>query len=266
MIRTMIVDDEPLARKGIRARLDAESDVEIVGEAADGSTAVKMIKSLKPDLVLLDIQMPRYDGLAVLENVGGEHLPLVIFVTAYDVYAVRAFEAHALDYLLKPFSSKRFAEVLQRARRELGREDALMRVHSQVAELLDRERVTPDLPDGATPADLPSPWAARLVVKDGNRFVFVKVDNVNWIESGGNYVQLHTRAGSFVFRKTLTELERTLNPKRFARIHRTTIVNIDQVLDVKASEHGDFEVRLHNNVTLRLSRAYRERLLSGRST
>lgn len=260
LIRTVIVDDEPLAREGVRVRLEAEPDVEIVGEAADGPTAVQMITTLRPDLVFLDVQLPGLDGLEVLRRVSTEYLPSVIFVTAHDQYAVQAFQANAVDYLLKPYSRKRFEQAMARVRLELMKEVALAQTHQKVVRLLH-----PDQPvgGGAVAGSRPEePYVQRVAVKDRDRYLIVKTDTIDWIDSAANYAQLHSGGRAFLLRTTMNELEGRLDPELFVRIHRATIVNVDRVREIQPSEHGDFTIVLRDGTNLRLSRTYRDRLLS----
>lgn len=251
MIRTLIVDDEPLAREGIRIRLRQERDIEIVGEAADGPGAVRAIEQLAPDLVFLDVQMPGMTGFEVLEQAGPVHLPLVIFVTAHDEYALRAFDIHALDYLLKPFSNARFEDAVQRARSEFRR--AAGGSYQNVAQILDRRREQSGEANGR--------YLFRFAVRERDRFILLKATEVEWIESAGNYARLHARGSSYLVRMTMAELERKLDPRHFARTHRTTIVNLDRVREIAPGSHGDFDVVLHNGQNVKLSRNYRDRLI-----
>jgi len=246
-IRTVIADDEPLAREGLRLRLAAEPDVTVVGEAADGNEAVEAIARLKPDLVFLDVQMPGRDGFEVLDAVSSVHLPVVVFVTAYDQYALQAFDAHAVDYLLKPPTEERFRLALDKARGHLALGAGPMA--ARVAELLDRLRAR----GGRYPA--------RLTVRDGERFLLVRVAEIAFVESEGNYVCLNTKDGRFRMRSTLAALLARLDPKQFARIHRGTLVNLDVVREIRPGAHGDFDVLLRTGKTLRMSRSYREGLL-----
>lgn len=258
MIRALIVDDEPLARLGIRARLELEADVEIVGEAGDGPEAVERICSLKPDLVFLDVQMPGLDGFQVLERSAGEHLPLVVFVTAHDAHAIRAFEIHALDYLLKPYSTARFGETLRRAREELSREDGLAE-RNKVAELLQALEAA----RAANTEEPHSAYPTRFTVRDRERILLVRAEEIEAVEAAGNYLQLHSRGKVHLLRATLAEMESQLDPSKFARIHRSTIVNVDRVREIRPEPHGDCDVVLEGGKIYRLSRAYRERLLPG---
>ena len=278
MIRVLVVDDEPLAREGIKVRLEREADMEVVGEAADGPEAVAAITALHPDLVFLDVQMPGMDGFEVVERVAGVHLPVIVFATAYDEYALRAFEVHALDYLLKPVTARRFEEALRRARTEVGR-GMERETHRRLVELLDAWRsaatvsaATHALPPEPPPQQQPPPpapqalhgggaYLTRLVVRDGERFLLLRAEEIDWVESAANYVRLHARGTSYLVRATMAELERRLDPSRFTRIHRSTIVNTDRIREIRPEWHGDFDVVLTTGKALRLSRSYRERLL-----
>lgn len=248
VIRTMIADDEPLAREGIALHLRRHADIAIVGEAVDGQEAAVMIQELRPDLLFLDVQMPALDGFDVLDAMAGQYLPsAVIFVTAYDQYAMRAFDVHALDYLLKPFSPERFASALARAREEIasrGAHDTRRRLLELVAERA-----------------VASPYLSRLVVREGERYLLVRTADVHAFEANGNYIRLRTDAGNYMVRMTMGELEKKLDPSRFARIHRSTVVNIDRIKEITPAWHGDFDVHLADGARLRLSRNFRERLL-----
>jgi two-component system LytT family response regulator len=250
-IRTLIVDDEPLAREGLRVRLAREADVEIVGEAIDGVAAIESIRALTPDLVFLDVQMPGFGGFDVLDRVSETHLPVVIFVTAYDQYALKAFDVHALDYLLKPFSEARFTLALERARQALL---------SEVDRDADR-RIAALLATRGDAASPPKSYLTRLPVKDRDRYLLLRIEEVNWIEAAQNYVQIHARRSEFLIRTTMAEIEAQLDPARFARIHRSTLVNLDRIREIRPGWHGDFDVVLEDGTQLKLSRHYRDRLL-----
>jgi two-component system LytT family response regulator len=248
VIRTLIVDDEPLARDALRILLGREHDIEIVGEAGSGDDAVAAILHHQPDLVLLDVQMPGCDGFQVLERVAEQYLPEVIFVTAFERHAVRAFDVHALDYLLKPVEEARLAQALRRARAAL----------EQGMERDSPERLTAllDVRSGAF-----DHGERRFVARERGHFVLVRTGEVQWIRSARNYVELHTARGMFLVRGTLGALERELNPFRFARIHRTVIVDLDRIRAITPNAYGDFEVLLDGGVKLPMSRTYRERVL-----
>jgi two-component system LytT family response regulator len=242
-IRALIVDDEPLARERIRSMLRSEPGIEIAGEAGSGPEAVSAIQSLKPNLLFLDIQMPGMDGFEVLRHIHRDTRPFVIFVTAFDEHALEAFEIHALDYLLKPFKQARFKEALRRARAALD--------HDRVAwsENLHQLLSQPRAEHG---------FLSRLAIKTGDRTLFVKTDLLDFIESAGNYVVLHAGKENHILRETLTALETRLNPKKFIRINRSTIVNIDQIRELRPLLKEDHVVVLHNGKQLPLTRGVRE--------
>jgi len=257
MIRTLIVDDEPLARDGLRVRLERESDVEIIGEAGDGPGAVEAIRNLHPDLVFLDIQMPGMDGFAILEQVAAEHLPIVVFVTAHDEYALRAFDVHALDYLLKPVADDRFLESLRRARAALDAEaPAATGMRERLAEALDAQAAVATAAPATRPAVI-----RRFVVKERGRYLLVPAEEVAWIGAAGNYAEIHARGGAYLVRATIADLAARLDSARFARIHRSTIVQIDRIREIIPEWHGDFDVVMEDGTTLRMSRGFRDRLL-----
>jgi two-component system LytT family response regulator len=245
-IRTLIVDDEPLARDRLRTLLQREPDITIVGECGDGQEAIGAIRAHRPQLVFLDVQIPEPDGFGVLEAVGVERLPVVVFVTAYDQYALQAFEVHAADYLLKPFDEERFQRALVRAR-------AAVLSHNG-------RDVDPRLLSLLQDLKAPSPHLERLVVKSAGRLFFLRTEEIDWIESAGNYVSLHAGGESHLLRETMTGLEGRLNPARFVRIHRTAIVNIDRIKELQPLFHGEYQVVLRDGTQLTLSRGYRERL------
>jgi two-component system LytT family response regulator len=255
-MRVLIVDDEPLARRGVRVCLAGASEVEIVGECADGKSAVEHLARLAPDLVFLDVQMPGIDGFGVLARVPPERWPLVIFLTAHEQHALRAFNAHALDYLLKPIDDDRFALAMDRARQRLrecragemlARMDALLREYGS--------QPAPALP--AVRAD----YLERFAVKNGTRTVLVPVEEVSWISAEGDYAGLHVAGGRVhLVRTSLNELEQRLDPAKFARVHRSAIVSKAQVREVQALSSRDYQLRLADGGELRMSRNYRDRL------
>ena len=248
MLRTIIAEDEPLARERIRSLLNAEADIELVAEAADGRSAVTAIEELAPDLLFLDINMPELDGFGVLAEIGLDAVPAVVFVTAFDQFAVQAFEAHALDYLLKPFDEDRFRDALARAR---------LAVRSRAAGDLDR-RLTHLLEDLGRPA-----WLERVAVKSGGRIIFLRTDQIEWIGAEGNYARLHTGGNrSWLLRETMNRLEDRLDPRRFLRIHRSTIVNTEAIIELEPLFQGDYVVILRNGTRLTSSRGYRSNLQS----
>ncbi len=253
MLRALIVDDEALARTALVRLLKHERDVSLIGQCGDGESAVHAIRDLQPDIVFLDVQMPEMDGFQVVEAVGAEKMPVTIFVTAFDQYAIRAFDANAVDYLLKPFAADRLTRALARAReRCLGRHDkeAAQRLFS----LLDGR--------------LQSDYAQRLTVATGGRIVFVAVADIDWIEAEGNYARLHVSRKIYEVRETLQALMEKLDPREFIRIHRSTIVNARRIREVQPWFQGSHIVMLQSGEELRMSRYQRDavdRLLGKRA-
>jgi two-component system LytT family response regulator len=250
LIRVIIVDDELLGRTVIREMLRREPDFTVVGECANGHEAIAAINVERPELIFLDVQMPELDGFDVLAALDAEQLPLVIFVTAYDQYAVSAFEVHAVDYLLKPFDRERFGKALQRAKEQLQREhlnQAPADVSQRILALLEEQRAKPK-------------YLERLVIKTNGRIFFLKTEEIDWISAEGNYVNLHIKRDSYLLRETISHLESQLDPRRFARIHRSQIVNLDRIRELHHWSHGEYKVILHNGEELMLSRSYREKL------
>lgn len=250
MIRTVIVDDEPLAREGVRMMLEADSEISIVAECAGGREALAAISEQKPDLIFLDVQMPEMGGFEVLEAVGAEQSPQVIFVTAYDKYALQAFEAHALDYLLKPFTVKRFNEALSRAKTQIQNQQS-GELNRKLAILL--EDLNP-----------PAKYLERIVVKNAGRVSFVSVEEISWIEAAETYVRFHAEGGgkSYLIRGAISRLETQLDPSRFLRIHRSIIVSIKHIKEMQPLFHGDYEIVLKDGAKLTSSRSYRDKLQS----
>ena len=243
-IRTLIIDDEPLARERLRQLLAAEPDVEILGECRNGAEALAAIRGAVPDLVLLDIQMPEMDGFEVLAELDPIALPMVVFVTAYDQYALRAFEFHALDYLLKPLDTKRFRETLARARARLATRDsgeASRRVLGLLAEVQQHRR-----------------FLQRFAVRSAGRVALVPVREVEAIEADGNYMRIHVDGQhSHLIRETMDELDGRLDPQRFIRVHRSWIVNVDQIQELLAWFHGGHILVLKRGRRIPVGRKYR---------
>jgi len=244
--RVLIIDDEPLARERIRTLLQEEPGFELVGEAGDGTTGAESILALQPDLVFLDVQMPGADGFDVIEAVGIDKLPFVVFVTAYDRYALRAFDVHALDYLLKPFDRERFREALARAQAQIERNSGG-----------DIERRLAAIVQDLRPAKARTD---RFVVKSGGRIFFVRTGEIDWIEAAGNYVKLHVGTDSHLIRETMNAVEGRLSSDMFVRIHRCHIVNIERVRELQPSFNGEYVVFLKTGARLTLSRGYREKV------
>lgn len=243
-IRVLIVDDEPIARKGIRRLLDEAPDVEIIGECVDGAEAVSAIWKQSPDLVFLDVQMPELDGFGVLEKLGVEQGPEIIFVTAYDEYTLRAFDVHALDYLLKPVNPVRFHKALCRAR-ALLQNKSTERLNSRLLAFLENHR-REEKP------------AARFAVKTPQGALLVDADDVDWVEAAGNYVRLCAGGQSHLLCETISGIENRLDPQKFLRIHRSRIVNVDRIKLLRPLFHGEYEVVLKDGIRLTSGRAYRE--------
>lgn len=248
-LRVLIVDDEDLARRGIRTRLRRFADAEIVAECRNGSEAIEAIRRTSPDLVFLDVQMPGQSGFDVIQAVGAAQFPHVIFVTAHDRYALEAFEVNALDYLLKPIDDERFDSAFTRARQAISRarDSNLAR---RLAAALNK----------ALPTKHASTSGDRIVVRSAGRVVFVKSTEVDWIEAAGDYVTLHSGKKDYLLRETITEFEKRLAPQGFVRIHRSTIVNLDRVSELRALDNGEYRVVLSDGTALKLSRNYRDSL------
>lgn len=245
-IRVLLVDDEPLAREMIREMLENDPEVEIVGECVNGAEAVEAIKEHAPDLLFLDVQMPEASGFEVLETVKNGQMPHVIFVTAYDQFAVRAFEVHALDYLLKPFDRERFETSWQRAKGQILKERS-GRIDERILTLLE------ELKAGST-------YLERLVIKSAGRVSFLEVDDIDWVEAEGNYVSVHSGKKTHLLREAIGSLEAQLDPKKFRRVHRSAIVRIDKIKELQPWFHGEYRIILHSGDELMLSRNYRENL------
>ena len=245
-IRVAIADDEPLARERLASLLSSEPDVELVAQARDGEEAVTAIHDQTPDLVFLDVQMPQMNGFEVIEAVGTDRMPLVIFVTAYDQHALKAFQVRALDYLLKPFDRERFTDSLQRARKQIERDETGDLGRRLLALVKDLRR--------------DQPRSDRLVVKSGGRLFFLRADEIDWIEAAGNYVRLHVGNSSHLLRETMNAIEGRLDPEKFFRIHRSRIVNMERIQELQPWLNGEYAVLLRTGTRLTLSRGYREKL------
>jgi two-component system LytT family response regulator len=246
-IKALIVDDEPLARERIKRFLTDERDIELVGECADGQEAVSAIQTLEPDLVFLDIQIPELDGFGVLEAVGVEQMPAVIFVTAYDRYALQAFDVNALDYLLKPYNRERFHKAVERARAQLSN-GAKGELSERLLSLL--ENLQPE-----------QRHLERLMIKSSGRVFFLRTTEIDWIEAEGNYLRLHVGKESHLLRETMNRLAAKLDQDKFLRIHRSTLVNIERIKELQPLFSGDYVVILRDGKQLTLSRSYRDKLL-----
>ncbi len=253
--RAVIVDDEPTARRGVRLLLERDAAVDIVGEAATGAEAAELMRRVKPELAFLDVQMPAGDGFAALAQLAPEERPAVVFVTAYDEHALRAFEVNAVDYLLKPYDDLRFAAALQRAKDEVRRRQADT-VNARLTQLLDYLQQT----GAATASAAAERPGDRILVKSSGEIFFLKAEEIDWIEAEGDYMKFHVGGRAHLMRETMARLEARLDPKRFIRIHRSTIVNIDRLRKLSPSFAGEYAVVLHDGTKLRLSRGYHERI------
>src|SRR5262245_61923130 len=245
-IRTLVVDDEPVARARVVSLLGEEPDIELVGECSSGPQAVSAITESSPDLIFLDVQMPEMDGFELARALGPDRMPAVVFVTAFDQYALRAFEIHALDYLLKPFSAQRFRSALSHAREQLAPRQATT-VGRKLLALL------PDIHKRAGSLD-------RLVGQSRGRIYFVRTAEIDWCEAAGNYVSLHVGQHSHLVRETMNRLETQLDPDQFVRIHRSTIVSVDRIQELRSSFNGEHVVILRDGTRLALSRGFRDGL------
>ena len=256
-VRTLIVDDERMARKRLRTLLAGDSEVDVVAEASNGRDAVSAIRERSPDLVFLDIQMPELDGFAVVQAVGVERMPVTVFVTAFDQYALKAFEAHALDYLTKPFDRERFQTSLARAKQQVFLRSSARTATNQPATPADAtERLVSLLSDLRRKQE----FAERLMVKSAGRVVFLRVDEIDWIEAAGSYVRLHVGRDSHLLHEGISALMSRLEAARFARVHRSTIVNLDRVRELQPWFHGDAIAILRDGTKIQVSRTYRESL------
>jgi two-component system, LytTR family, response regulator len=251
-IRALLVDDEELARRGMRVRLERAGDIVIVGECANGQEAIAAIERMTPELVFLDVQMPEVSGFDVIDAIGAHAAPHIIFVTAFDHYAVRAFEVHALDYLLKPIDDERFAQALRRAREALtsARDETL---HARLAAAVAKM-------GGAAAGGAQRPGADRIAIPSGDRVVVVRIADIDWVEASGNYVSIHVGKKAWLLRETIAAMDQRLAPHGFARIHRSTLVSVERVAELRALANGEFSVLLQDGTALKLSRSYRHAL------
>lgn len=252
-IRTLIVDDEPEARSGLRSLLEQDTQIKLIGECSNGTDAVDAIRMELPDLVLLDVQMPGLNGFDVLQEIKSEHMPLVIFVTAYDQYSLKAFEVHAVDYLLKPFTNGRFREAIDQAKQQIRSQKDLSHIAQRMNLLLSKfESNPPRVPV------LDVDYLHRIAVKEGEKITFLDVDSIDWIEAADNYICLHVGRRTYLLRSKLSDIEKQLNPKQFLRVHRSRIVNIEQIQEMQPQGSGDCILILKDGTEVTSSRTYRE--------
>ena len=264
-LRALIVDDESLAREALLVMLDDDPEIEVIAECRNGKEAVTVIREQSPDVVFLDIQMPEMDGFQVVEEVGARQMPVTIFVTAYDKHALRAFEAHALDYLLKPFDHDRFNTALQRAKTFVRQQKLGEISESLFAMLQDMKLKTGG--DSPTDADNRNPERAarkepidRVVIKSGGRIYFLKIEEIDWVEGAGDYLSLHSGNQTHLIRETMGNFHAKLDSQKFLRIHRSTIVNIERIKDIRPLFKGDYVITLTSGMRLKASRGYRREL------
>lgn len=260
-IRILIVDDESLARKGLQLRLEALPDVEILGECGDGRSALNMVTELKPDLIFLDIQMPGMSGFDVVSNLQQDNMPLIVFVTAFDQYALEAFDVHAVDYLLKPIDTDRLAGALNRARDHLAQKGAVtdkQRLLELIISITGKSEhsVSQLLKDHSGFKSYPD----RLAIKDGGETTLVEMKDIDWVDAAGDYMCIHENDRTHVMRITMKELEEKLDPARFQRVHRSTIVNLDRVQKVCSHMNGEFYLLLQNDASVKMSRSYKDKV------
>ena len=260
-IRVMLVDDEPLAIRGLKLRLQEFPEIEIVGECSNGREAVKEIKAGSPDLVFLDIQMPGLDGFGVVRALIGAPAPLIIFVTAYDKFAIDAFEANALDYIVKPVEEERLKDAVHRARDAIKTRAAASR-ESRLVELLaslsdeDRDQIKELIQDPSWASK--ERYSERLSFKDGSKVVMLNADDIDWIDAAGDYMCIHAQGKTHIIRETMKTLQQRLDPARFQRIHRSAIVNVKKVKELHPHSNGEYFVILENGSELKLSRSYKD--------
>jgi two-component system, LytTR family, response regulator len=262
-IRTLLVDDEPLARRGLELRLAEHTDITIIGQCGDGAAALGAIAAQTPDLMFLDVQMPGLDGFATLRAIPAGQMPVVVFVTAYDHYAIRAFEASAVDYLLKPIEDSRLAQALHRVRDVLREREAqthCARLLGLLGELSGRPTLTLDEALAGDHSLRLSPKDARLSIRDGNQTIRVDPASIRWIDAAGDYMCIHTEGETHVLRATMRELEAQLDPRLFQRVHRSTIVNMSRVKSFRTHINGEYFLVLDSGNQIKLSRSYKDKV------
>lgn len=252
-IKTLIVDDESLARRVIRDLLVADPDIEIIGECASGAEAVSFIEKQTPDLLFLDIQMPGMTGIDALSKIDPRRIPAIIFVTAFDQYAIKAFEVHALDYLLKPFTDERFEDALRQAKTQIEMKEMNRLTQSLAAFIQEQTGNVAGRPGRKG-------FLTRFMIRSAGRTAFIKAEDVDWIGADDYYIKLHVNGKSHLLRMSMAELEEKLDPERFLRIHRSTIINFDRVKELHQNANGDSVVMLKDGTRLKLSRSRREHL------
>ena len=263
-IRALVVDDESLAREALLVMLGGDPEIEVIAECRNGKEAVTAIREQSPEVVFLDIQMPEMDGFQVVEEVGAMQMPVTIFVTAYDKHALRAFEAHALDYLLKPFDHDRFNTALQRAK-TFVRQQKLSEISEGLFAMLQDLKLKTGEPPTEVDSKKPGRGAQkepidRVVIKAGGRIYFLMVEEIDWVEGAGDYLSLHSGNQTHLIRETMGSFHAKLNPQKFLRIHRSTLVNIERIENIQPLFKGDYVITLTSGIRLKASRGYRREL------
>ncbi|MCF6216800.1 MAG: LytTR family DNA-binding domain-containing protein [Emcibacter sp.] len=260
-VRTLLVDDEPLALRGLELRLAAYEDIEIIGSCANGREAIKKIRSERPDLVFLDIQMPGFDGFAVVKALAKEQMPVIIFATAFDQYAIKAFETHALDYLLKPIDEDRLQEAINKVRTAIQERITI----EQNAKLINLIRTMDNPPTfelseimNAQTAAADNHYETHLHIKDRGQITRVDIAKIEWVEAAGDYMCLHAEGKTHILRETMKNMEKRLDPEIFQRVHRSTIINISQVTSLELMNGGKYQITLQSGAKLPVSRNYRD--------
>lgn len=264
-IRVILVDDEPLAIKGLRLRLAEYDDVEIVAECRNGREAIQKIREEEPDLAFLDIQMPGLDGFAVIRSLIGHHMPLTVFVTAFDEYALKAFEAHAVDYLLKPVDDERLAEAVRQVRMILDQQSAIEQ-NARLVHLIENMDDPPEVilsaildnPEPATSAQYDKKYDRQLHIKDRGTITRVDIDSIDYVEAAGDYMCIHTPDKTHILRATMKTMEKKLDPAKFQRVHRSAIVNFDKVKELHPHSNGEYFLRLEGGGEIKVSRTYKD--------
>ena len=259
-IRTLVVDDEPLARDGIITLLASDPEIELLGSHGDGLSALNAIRAQRPDLVFLDIQMPKRDGFEILAELKRDERPVVVFITAYDKYAIRAFELSAIDYLLKPFRDARFFAALTRAKKEVRQAQSASLDRKVEQLLVYMQQITKGLPSSTAPVSSGAESADRVVIKTGSDIHFIRAADIIWVESQADFIKVHTTGPAQLVRETLQSLEERLDPAKFLRIHRSSLVNLEHVRKVTPALYGDYTVLMSDHTKLRLSRKNRSKL------
>jgi len=260
-IRTIIVDDESLARKGLKLRLQSHSQIEVIGECSNGREAIEVIQREKPDLVFLDIQMPGKNGFDVVRELQSDSMPVVVFVTAFGQYALDAFDVRAVDYVLKPIEDERLARAIERvedALQSVSAEGQKQRLVDLIVNLTGKSAATID--ELAASAAGATPWPDRLAIKDGGEIELVTMTEIEWIDAAGDYMCVHANGKTHIMRSTMKELEKQLNPAMFQRVHRSTIVNLSCVEKVVSHINGEFNLVLSSGAQLKMSRSYKEKI------